>query len=73
MATDAVIHSISPVAGSAGLAWPAARKVQSFPGMSATEATDGTSQARTGRLCASAHGRQTPAALGPKGWWKRHP
>jgi len=57
MAADAASYPLSPVAGPATLAWPAARKVQSFPGMSATEATDGTSRgtggadrARAGRV-----------------------
>ncbi len=56
MASDAVSYPLSPVALQAGLAWPAARpvaqKVQSFPGMSATEATGGTSR-EAGRSGAS--------------------
>jgi len=38
MATEAVGYPISPVALPASLAWPAARRVQSFPGMGATAA-----------------------------------
>ena len=41
MATDAVIYPTSTVASSSGVAWPAARRVQSFPGMAATTAIDG--------------------------------
>ena len=48
MALDAVSYPLSPVSGAASLAWPAARKVQSFPGMSATEATGGTSRGTVG-------------------------
>ena len=44
MATDAVSYPLSPIAVPASLAWPTARKVQSFPGMRAPEATDGTNR-----------------------------
>jgi RNA polymerase sigma-70 factor, ECF subfamily len=40
MATDAAIYPISPVQVPAGMAWPAARKVQSWQGMTATRAMD---------------------------------
>ena len=43
MATDAVGYPIPSVALPASLAWPAARRVQSYPGMAAT-ATNGTSR-----------------------------
>jgi RNA polymerase sigma-70 factor (ECF subfamily) len=53
MASDAVSYPLSPVAIPAGLAWPAARSVQSLPGMSATEATDGTGRNAANRASAS--------------------
>jgi RNA polymerase sigma-70 factor (ECF subfamily) len=40
MATDAAIYPISPVQVPAGMAWPAARQVQSWQGMTATRAMD---------------------------------
>jgi RNA polymerase sigma-70 factor (ECF subfamily) len=40
MATDAAIYPTSPVQVSAGMAWPAARKVQSCQSMIATRAMD---------------------------------
>ena len=40
MATDAAIYPTSPVRAPASLAWPTARRVQSFPGMAATSATN---------------------------------
>ena len=43
MATEAASYPISPVALPATLAWPAARKVQSFPGMAGATA-NGTSR-----------------------------
>jgi RNA polymerase sigma-70 factor (ECF subfamily) len=42
MATNAAIYPTFPARASAGMAWPAARKVQSFPGMAATKAINGT-------------------------------
>jgi RNA polymerase sigma-70 factor (ECF subfamily) len=48
MASDAVSYPLSPVAGLASSAWPTAGKVQSFAGMSATEATGGTSRGTVG-------------------------
>ena len=40
MATEAAIYPTSSVPGTASLAWPTARRVQSFPGMSTTSATN---------------------------------
>jgi RNA polymerase sigma-70 factor, ECF subfamily len=40
MATDAVIYPISPAQVPAGVAWPAARKVQSCQGMTASRVMD---------------------------------
>jgi len=40
MATDAAIYPTSPVLVPAGMVWPAARKVQSCQGMTATRAMD---------------------------------
>jgi RNA polymerase sigma-70 factor (ECF subfamily) len=40
MATDAAIYPVSPVQVEAGVAWSAARKVQSCQGMTATRAMD---------------------------------
>jgi RNA polymerase sigma-70 factor (ECF subfamily) len=53
MATDAVSYPLSPAALPANLAWPTALKVQSLPGMSATEATDGTGRNAANRASAS--------------------
>ena len=46
MATDAAIYPTSPVRVPAGVAWPAARRVQSFPGMAATKAMSVTDRDR---------------------------
>src|ERR1035441_6199742 len=45
MATAAVIYPVSPVRGSAGVVWPAARRIQSSSGMAATKANNGAKTA----------------------------
>jgi len=49
MATDAATYPTLPAAIPAALAWPAVRRVQSLPGMTATAATDETKRDGTGR------------------------
>ena len=56
MATEAVTYPISPVALPASLAWPAARKVQSFPGMGGATAGNGTNRDGVGRDGADRNG-----------------
>jgi len=45
MATDVAIYPSSPVQRPADLAWPAARRVQSSPGMATTKGTNGLKSA----------------------------
>ena len=49
MATDAVIYPISRVQRPSGLAWPAARRVQSSQGMETTKSTHGQKSAEERR------------------------
>ena len=46
MATEAAIYPTSPAHARAAFAWPAAGRVQSFPGMAASTATNGAKSAQ---------------------------
>ena len=61
MATDAVSCASSPVAVPAALVWPAVRKVQSFPGMTASTAMNGQKSAQEVRTLFE--GRQETALV----------
>ena len=61
MATDAMIYPIfpagapiSPAGAATGMAWPATRRVQSYPGMAAARASNGDEKADEARMRARA-------------------